>query len=134
MSANQIEFLPFDDPRIDQGLQLFNAREFFACHDVLEDYWADMPESGKPLFQGLIQAAVALHHFEEGNLGGALRLYTSCRRYLTPFAPEAAGISVGLLLDELAVCFAELCQPHEDYPRHIRLRHELIPTILRQSG
>ena len=29
----------FDDSRIDEGISLFNAAEYFACHDVLEDFW-----------------------------------------------------------------------------------------------
>ena len=55
----------FEDPRIDDGIRLFNAGEFFACHDVLEDFWGEQTCAEKPFFQGLIQAAVALFHFED---------------------------------------------------------------------
>ncbi len=140
MSANPTDADLFLDPRIDQGLQLFNAHQFYACHDVLEDFWSDMPESGKPMFQGLIQAAVALFHFEEGNLGGSIRMYTSCRRYLAPYVPLAARIEVGKLLEDLSVCFAELCQfaescqPDKAYPADVRLQRELIPTIIRRPA
>ena len=69
----------FSDPRIDEGIRLFNAGEYFACHDVLEDFWSELTCPEKPFFQGLIQAAVALFHFEEGNLGGARRMSISAR-------------------------------------------------------
>ena len=121
----------FDDPRIDEGICLFNQREFFACHDVLEDYWQELTCREKPFFQGLIQAAVALFHFEERNLGGALRMYTSCRAYMAEFEPEIAGINVTQLLSDLEICFAELNKPHESYPFHVQLNPEFIPMIQR---
>ena len=30
-----------DDPRIAEAARLFNAREFFACHDLLEEVWIE---------------------------------------------------------------------------------------------
>ena len=121
----------FDDPRIDEGIRLFNAREFFDCHDVLEDFWGELTCPEKPFFQGLIQAAVALFHFEEGNLGGARRMSVSSRAYLSPFTPVLSGIDVERLMNELDVCFAELCQPHQAYPHELSLDPSLIPTIHR---
>ncbi len=58
----------FSDPRIAEGIRLFNIGEYFECHDVLEDFWTEQTCPEKPLFQGLIQAAVAMFHFEEGIL------------------------------------------------------------------
>ena len=121
----------FSDPRIDEGIRLFNAREFFACHDVLEDFWGELTCPEKSFFQGLIQAAVALFHFEEGNLGGARRMSVSSRAYLSPFTPVLGGIDVQRLLDELDACFAELCQPHQSWPNHLTLNPSLIPMIHR---
>ena len=37
--ALQMAECNFDDSRIDEGISLFNAAEYFACHDVLEDFW-----------------------------------------------------------------------------------------------
>lgn len=121
----------FSDPRIDEGIRLFNEGEFFACHDVLEDYWGELTCAERTCFQGLIQAAVALFHFEEGNLGGAKRMYISSRNYMSGFVPEVAGIQVGQLIAELDICFAELCQPHEGYPSHVKLNSALVPAIVR---
>lgn len=123
----------FSDPRIDEGIRLFNEREFFACHDVLEDFWGEQICLEKPFFQGLIQAAVALFHFEEGNLGGARRMSISARGYMSPFQPVLGGIQVSRLLDDLDTCFEELCLPHESYPAHVKLDPSLIPVIHRQQ-
>lgn len=122
----------FDDPRIDEGIALFNQGEYFACHDVFEDFWGELTCPEKPLFQGLIQAAVALFHFEEGNLGGARKMVTSCRVYLSPFAPVCGGMNIQRLLDELADCFAELLGEHSGYPSHLKLDAALVPKIHRE--
>jgi predicted metal-dependent hydrolase len=121
-----------NDPRIEEGICLFNAGEYFACHDVLEDFWGELTCPEKPFFQGLIQAAVALFHFEEGNLGGARRMSISSRAYMHPFAPSLGGIDVERLLNDMDACFAELCQPHESYPAHLQLQPSLIPRIFRE--
>lgn len=125
--------MTFDDPRITAGIELFNAREFFACHDILEDYWGDLVCRERTFFQGLIQTAVALHHFEEGNLGGALRMYQSARRCLLPWQPALAGIDVEKLVLELDECFDELAAPHSSWPDHVRLHADRVPTIHRQD-
>ena len=121
----------FDDPRIDAGILLFNAGEFFECHDVLEDFWGELTCPEKPMFQGLIQAAVSLFHFEEGNLGGARKMFTSCRVYLMPFAPSCAGIDIERLLGDLDACFMELMDDHTSYPSHLKIDADKVPKIQR---
>jgi len=121
----------FNDSRIDEGISLFNMGEFFACHDVLEDFWGELTCPEKPLFQGLIQAAVALYHFEEGNLGGARRMASSCRAYLSPFAPTCGGIDVERLLADMQSCFHELLEDHASYPFHLTIDFDKVPRIYR---
>ncbi len=121
----------FDDPRIQEGILLFNAGEFFQCHDVLEDFWGELTCPEKPMFQGLIQAAVALFHFEEGNLGGARKMFASCRVYLSPFSPACGGINLERLLAELELCFSELMQDHATYPTHLKIDPARVPKIHR---
>ncbi len=123
----------FDDSRIDEGILLFNAGEFFACHDVLEDFWGELTSPEKPFFQGLIQAAVALFHFEEGNLGGARRMAGSCRVYLSPFAPTCGRIDVARLLTDLETCFRELQKDYTSYPAHLKINPEKVPKIYRAA-
>lgn len=121
------------DPRIGEGIRLFNQREFFACHDVIEDFWSELTCPEKPFFQGLIQAAVALFHFEGRNFGGARRMYESGRRYMIPYVPTVAGIDVSDFLTQLDECFADLCRPRTDYPTDVDLDPECIPVIRRHG-
>jgi predicted metal-dependent hydrolase len=54
------------------GLAAFEARDFHAAHEAWEEVWRQM-EAGhdRDALQGLIQAAVALHHLAQGNPVGA---------------------------------------------------------------
>src|SRR5437870_3303741 len=81
-----------------EGLRLFNAEDFFECHDVLEELWSETLGEPKKFYQGMIQVAIALFHFGNGNLGGARKLYESSRKYLVPYAPSYQGIDLDKLL------------------------------------
>lgn len=122
------------DPRIDEGLRLFNEREFFACHDVFEDLWSELTGPEKTFFQGLIHAAVCLFHFEGSNLGGARKMYGSCVAYLQTFEPEFCGVDVTRLLNDLELCFEELLAPHHGYPHGVTLRSDRIPVMHRAAA
>jgi uncharacterized protein len=119
------------DSRIDEGIALFNQREFFACHDVFEDFWSELIGPEKTFFQGMIHAAVCLFHFEGGNLSGARKMYSSFRLYVGDNVPEFCGIEVQQLMDDMEYCFAELLAATGGYPHGLELNTERIPTIVR---
>lgn len=74
------------------GVALFNAGEYFEAHEVWEELWADCPSADRRFVQALIQAAVAVYHFQRGNAAGATRLYHSGRRYMDPYDPNYMGL------------------------------------------
>jgi len=117
------------DCRIAEGIRLFNEREFFACHDVFEEVWSEQIGPQKTFFQGLIHAAVCLFHFEEGNLGGARRMYGSCYAYLQSFEPDFCGVDVSRLLVDLEYCFEELLAVTDGYPHGLTIQQDRIPLI-----
>jgi predicted metal-dependent hydrolase len=63
------------DPRFLKGIELFNEREFFECHEVLEELWNDQQEPEKQLTQGILQIAVAYYHYLRGNYSGTCKLF-----------------------------------------------------------
>ena len=121
------------DPRIQEGVDLFNAQEFFACHDVFEDLWSELTGPERPFFQGLIHAAVCLFHFEGRNLTGARKMYHSFQLYVAEFLPSFCGIDVERLLLDMEQCFAELLQHDSGYPRGVELDPDRIPRIHRST-
>jgi predicted metal-dependent hydrolase len=112
-----------------EGLRLFNAEDFFESHEVLEDLWSETQDKRKKFYQGLIQAAVALLHFGNGNLGGAKKVYLTSRKYLEAYRPEFEGLDVARFLDDLQHCFQELIDDQQACPVGIELSDDRIPKI-----
>jgi uncharacterized protein len=98
------------DPRFKKGLHLFNEKEFFECHEVIEELWLETPDSNefRDLYKGVIQAAAAIYQFDRGILSGAIGLYKTCLGYLERYKPESLGLNVERLIDEMKICFAPL--------------------------
>ena len=116
------------DERFLRAIELFDAGEFFACHDVLEDLWSETYSDERDFLQGLIHAAVALHHFEGGNLGGARKMFDSQAKYLRPYQPIFAGVDLVEFQHRMSACFEELLQA-ESYPLGVQLDVARIPRI-----
>jgi hypothetical protein len=83
-----------------RGLRLFNEREFFECHEVLEIVWT--PERGpRRLFlQALIHLAVGFHHYKRGNRKGAVRQLRKGLKKLAGYLPACEGIETARLYGE----------------------------------
>ncbi|MGC3968698.1 MAG: DUF309 domain-containing protein [Pirellulales bacterium] len=64
------------DPLYLKGIELFNTCEFFEAHEAWEELWQEHFGPDRKFYQGLIQAAVAVHHFCNGNIRGAKRCTT----------------------------------------------------------
>ncbi|MCH2128885.1 MAG: DUF309 domain-containing protein [Pirellulaceae bacterium] len=117
------------DPRYLQGIQYFNECEFFEAHEVWEELWAEYQGPSRKFYQGLIQAAVCLHHFGNGNIRGARKLYDSCRsRYLDSYRPSHLGLDLDRFLGELQACCQGILDSDEEFPE-IEIDPELIPEI-----
>jgi hypothetical protein len=84
------------------GVDCFNRREFFTCHEVLEEIWLDEPASEKPFYQGLIQIAAGFHHWQRRNRAGALSLLCAGAEKLRACPASCHGIDVAGLLAALA--------------------------------
>jgi predicted metal-dependent hydrolase len=116
------------DPLYLRGIEHFNACDFYESHEVWEELWTDYQGPDRKFFQGLIQAAVALHHFGNGNIRGARKLYHSARSYLEPYRPNHLGLDLEKFFAQLEACFAQVLASHEEFPR-IEIDPELIPEI-----
>ena len=102
-----------------RAVQLFNNREFFECHEALEEAW--MPERGaRRLFlQGLIHIAVGFHHSQRGNLMGASRQLRKGLYKLNAYVPTCEGIDTERLCSEVLSVLnqVEVGEVVADYPQ-----------------
>lgn len=58
-----------------KGIKEFNSKEFFDCHETLEDVWREYLETDRELIQGIIQISVAYYHLGRENFLGAKKLF-----------------------------------------------------------
>ncbi len=112
-----------------EGVRLFNEEEFFECHDALEELWTEVIGEERDFYQGLIHAAVALFHYDNGNFGGARRMYHSCLKYLQPYPSPYFGLDLETFREEFRRCFRELLEAGNVYPQDASLKPELIPRL-----
>lgn len=88
-------------PHAIEGLRLFNAGEYFECHEELELAWREEKEEIRDLYRGILQAAVTYLHMRRGNYKGALEVYKRCIKYLNRFPEICRGVNVGKLRADL---------------------------------
>lgn len=107
-------------------------QDYFECHEVLEELWLE--QNKDPLYKGLLQVAVGLYHFRNGNLTGGRKMLHSAVEKLAPYPAACLGIDLGKLrqsaleyarrLDDFATA------PFEFYDLHIELLdQELIQAV-----
>ncbi len=118
-----------DQERFAEAVSLFNERDFFACHDVLEEIWDTASAEDRDFYQGLIHVAVSLFHFTEGNLTGARKMYHSAHRYLAEYPSPYQSLDLDRLLSGYDHCFAELAAVTTGYPAHLSCDPERIPRM-----
>lgn len=119
---------PAYDPRYLEGIAFFNACEYFESHEVWEDLWTEYRGEARKFYQGLIQAAVALYHFGNGNLRGARKLHGSVHGYLEPYGPKYLGLDLETFLREFDACLAGVTSAPDGAPV-AELDPELLPEI-----
>lgn len=51
-----------DDHSFDEAVSLFNQREYYKCHDLLEALWNKAEDPTRTLIHGILQCAVGFHH------------------------------------------------------------------------
>ncbi|HMP02188.1 MAG TPA: DUF309 domain-containing protein [Gemmatales bacterium] len=109
------------------GIQFFNAGDYFEAHEVWEALWHETAGPERRFYQGLIQTAVGLLHFCNGNLRGALSLYRSSQDYLKPYHPSYLGLNVTGFSEQVTACCADLL--HLPAPSTLDFPVDLAPEM-----
>src|ERR1043166_5638313 len=84
-----------------EGINFFNAGRYFEAHESWEDLWRITEGPLRLFYQGLIQAAVGLHHLSRGNLNGARAQITKSVAKLAEYPAAFCQIDNGKLVREL---------------------------------
>ncbi len=97
-----------------KAVEEFNRGEWFECHETLEELWVGEKGELRDFYQGVLQIAVALHHWRNGNFKGAIILLQGGGECLRRVSPVCLKLDVARLqkdaarlLDELSALGAE---------------------------
>lgn len=95
-------------PALLAGARRFDAGDVYGAHEVWEEHWLAIGGSARDFYKGLIQVAVAFHHWERGNETGARKLARSGAALLARYAPAFHGVDVAAFLAALDLHLAPL--------------------------
>jgi predicted metal-dependent hydrolase len=84
-----------------RGIALFNQADFFDAHEALEDIWRAAPAENKKFLQGMVQIAVAFHHYSTGNRIGMRSVLERAVRNLSEPSGSFGQIQLAALLQSL---------------------------------
>ena len=91
-----------------RAAELFDAAEYHEAHEVLDQLWERGSSEDEGFLKGLIQACIAMHHFQLGNADGARKLYSGHRQYLGRYLPRHRGVDVAAFLAAMQAALAPL--------------------------
>ena len=86
------------------GVELFNAKEFFDCHDAWEELWQEDRTELRLFLQGMIQSAVGSYHLTNGNTTGAISQYTKALDKLEKYPDDYCNVDLATFRIEIARC------------------------------
>lgn len=128
--AESVEVLSTVTPPlgIRQGIDLFNARQFYAQHEAIEHEWHAERGPIRRLYQGILQIGVGFHHALNDNHKGAVLLLRAGIAKTREFEPHALGIDTQALAADAQRCLA--CIEALGPDRLDEFNTDMIPTIV----
>src|SRR5437870_10391697 len=87
-----------NDPRFLKGIDEFNRRLFFECHETLEEIWLEDHGEDRLFYQGVIQVAAGYLKWEQGVLIGAIKLWRTGLEKLERYPSIHLGVDLGSLV------------------------------------
>lgn len=114
------------------AIRQFNAQQWFASHETLEPLWLQAQGEQRAFYQGIIQSAIALHHWRNGNYNGSLALLTSAAGYLSQVSSPCQWIDVSGLISQLQTVQQRLAELGPD--RMQQLDPALLPRLTTVSA
>lgn len=97
-----------DQPLTDlakEGIDLFNQRAFYQCHDSLEEAWKLDQSAGRDLYRGILQTGIALYQVERSNYRGAVKMLMRVRQWLDPLPPVCRTVDVAQLRQNIQIIY-----------------------------
>ncbi len=95
-------------PLAQAGIELFNQRQYYQCHDALEEAWRQEKSPGRDLYRGILQIGVACYQILRGNYRGAVKMLLRARQWLEPLPDQCQGVNITRLRANAAEIYDSL--------------------------
>ncbi|WP_186306470.1 DUF309 domain-containing protein [Siminovitchia fortis] len=69
-------------------------RDFFECHEVIEEHWKKIGMEKNSVWVGLIQVAVSFYHYRRGNKKGAVKMMEKAIEILNKKRAEVHSLGI----------------------------------------
>ncbi|MCR2820286.1 DUF309 domain-containing protein [Lederbergia panacisoli] len=127
--------MPFSEAYVAFLIHFHGDRDYFECHEVLEEHWKDNGMARDSIWVGLIQIAVSFYHYRRGNIKGSLKLMDKALHLLSYKEEEvlALGINYGHLIGKLKRSRARMNQKMSYKPINIPINHPLLLTVCKNQ-
>jgi hypothetical protein len=89
-------------PLARQGVEKFNAGEYYAQHDLFEEQWVAEEGPVRDLYRAILQVGVAYFQITRGNYRGALKMLLRSLQWLLLLPDECQGVDVRQLCEDAA--------------------------------
>ncbi|WP_340016546.1 DUF309 domain-containing protein [Paenibacillus sp. FSL K6-1318] len=116
---------------IDYLIYFNRDQDYFECHEVLEELWLERDRDS--LYKGLLQIAVGLYHFRNGNLRGGIMMLQSSVDLLEPYPDTTLGIELGILVQEVKEIVKQLSEPDAQSVTYRDLSIRIVDEALEQE-
>lgn len=84
----------YSDAYIRYLVHFHGDRDYFECHEILEEHWKQTSTDKQSIWVGFILLAVSNYHYRRGNYSGAFK---SLNKALTIFQKQIThGVSLGI--------------------------------------
>jgi predicted metal-dependent hydrolase len=96
------------DPRFLKGIEEFNQRLFFECHETLEEIWLEDHGEDRKFYQGIIQIAAGYFKWQQGVPAGAIKLWHTGLEKIQTYGPVHLGVDIEALVQAVKRNLGEL--------------------------
>jgi uncharacterized protein len=95
-------------PLARQGIEKFNAGEYYPQHDLFEELWMQTETPVRNLYQAILQVGIAYYQITRGNHRGALKMLLRSVQWLSMLPDVCQGVNIRQLRQDSYRVRAEL--------------------------
>lgn len=118
---------------IDYLVEFHATRDFFECHEIMEEYWKSKANDDYAQFWvALIQVAVGQYHDRRNNTKGAKRMYESALSKFQDYITTINEINLYHLCEQIQTRLHSLEMPYYDF-NFIINDHKLKNACIKQA-